>query len=96
MCVCVCVCVCVCMCVCVCVCIYIYIYIISYMGAQRLAFSAGAELARCLEAVLSDRDVAVERVRDRLSDAHDPDATFGYRSARVFYGRCLAAVLVAV
>ncbi len=51
---------------------------------QRLAFSATAELARCLEAVLSDRDVAVERVRDRLSDAHDPDATFGFRSAGIF------------
>ena len=37
-----------------------------------------ADLAACLDAVASDRDVVVERVRDRLGD---PDLCFGYRSA---------------
>jgi hypothetical protein len=43
-------------------------------------FESAEDLAAGLDAVLADRDVAVERVRDRLGEAYDAAATCGYRS----------------
>ena len=46
---------------------------------ELIVFDSVAELLACVNAVMADDQVVVERIKNRLCDAHDVMATAGYR-----------------
>mmetsp|Transcript_60196 Transcript_60196/g.160130 ORF Transcript_60196/g.160130 Transcript_60196/m.160130 type:complete len:609 (-) Transcript_60196:279-2105(-) len=50
---------------------------------QRLIFDDAVTIASCLETIISDPEVWVERVRDRLDPSYDGMRTCGYRDVQL-------------
>jgi hypothetical protein len=46
-----------------------------------LVFEKVDDLVECLETILKDEQVVVERIKNRLDEEHDAAASSGYRSA---------------
>ncbi len=63
---------------------------------QMIVFEEVKDLLVCLERILSDEQVVVERIKNRLDDDHDAAASAGYRSAESVCVRARACACVCV
>jgi hypothetical protein len=46
---------------------------------QRLVFETVADMARCIESIAGDKEVIVERVKNRMTESYNPELSSGYR-----------------
>jgi hypothetical protein len=49
---------------------------------QTIVFEHVVDMVTCLEAIMSDREIVIERIKNRMDLKYDAESTAGYRSVR--------------